>query len=259
MKKNIIITILAILVLGMGGYLVYDKILSKDDKVEKETIQDKQEEYTLIDKDNASIQFLYSIRRIGVFEFDKALYTTEYLEVKDRTQEDKYSIASILFEKSIRNEFQNDTTYKEVVANEDVKNAYERIFGPNTYTTPETIISYVGKCLVYNYDKNNDYFVADGGCGGAYIRNVDENIDEVRKYNDKIEIKTSYYFFEDDAGLGYTQYYSDSESKNLITKLNNDSTVNIFEEYKDQLNHMTYTYKLGEDGFYYYYSSQMDK
>ena len=28
--KNVIITILAILVLGMGGYLVYDKVIDKD-------------------------------------------------------------------------------------------------------------------------------------------------------------------------------------------------------------------------------------
>ena len=34
MQKNIIIIILSILVLGMGGYLVYDKVIVKEEKNE---------------------------------------------------------------------------------------------------------------------------------------------------------------------------------------------------------------------------------
>ena len=31
MKKNVFIVILIIIILGMGGYLFYDKVLSKDE------------------------------------------------------------------------------------------------------------------------------------------------------------------------------------------------------------------------------------
>lgn len=39
MKKNVFIVILIIIILGMGGYLVYDKVLSKEEK--KETTNEK--------------------------------------------------------------------------------------------------------------------------------------------------------------------------------------------------------------------------
>lgn len=42
MKKNVFIIILVIIVLGMGGYLVYDKVLSKDE-VKKEKTETKEE------------------------------------------------------------------------------------------------------------------------------------------------------------------------------------------------------------------------
>ena len=44
MKKNIFIIILAILVLGLGGYLVYDKVIDKDVKEEVKEESGKQEE-----------------------------------------------------------------------------------------------------------------------------------------------------------------------------------------------------------------------
>ena len=44
MKKNIFIIILAILVLGLGGYLVYDKVLDKNVKEEVKEESVKQEE-----------------------------------------------------------------------------------------------------------------------------------------------------------------------------------------------------------------------
>ena len=49
MKKNIVIIILSILVLGLGGYLVYDKVLSsynKEDVVEKQN--NKEMNYDII-------------------------------------------------------------------------------------------------------------------------------------------------------------------------------------------------------------------
>ena len=50
--KNIIITILVILVLGLGGYLVYDKALVKEEKNDT-NVEDKVEEKTYTYKDVA--------------------------------------------------------------------------------------------------------------------------------------------------------------------------------------------------------------
>ena len=40
--KNVIITILAILVLGLGGYLVYDKVIDKEEKTPTEDENNQQ-------------------------------------------------------------------------------------------------------------------------------------------------------------------------------------------------------------------------
>ena len=258
--KNVIITILAILVLGMGGYLVYDKDVKEETK--EESSKQAKEEYTLIDKENESIQFLYSFRAINSY-MDKKLYTTEYLKVEDRTQEEKYSIASNLFAKESYDGLSEDGQSIELLENQKVKNAYERIFGTNTYKKPQSMSSGCSEYKVYS--KDNNYYEVEGlGCGGP-VPVIVENIDEVRKYEDRIEIRTSFCtqgIIEElatDENMNYHFYYKDIDEKELIAKVAKDSNVNIFEEYKEKMNHMIYTYKLGEDGFYYYYSSQLNK
>ena len=42
--KNVVITILVILVLGLGGYLVYDKVIDKD---VNEEVQEESKEFDL--------------------------------------------------------------------------------------------------------------------------------------------------------------------------------------------------------------------
>lgn len=258
--KNVIITILAILVLGMGGYLVYDKDVKEETK--EESSKQAKEEYTLIDKENESIQFLYSFRAINSY-MDKKLYTTEYLKVEDRTQEEKYSIASNVFTKEKHYTFDENSQMIEVLDNKKIKNGYERVFGPNTYKKPEKMSFGCEDYEIYSKDENYYVLVANG-CGGPFATIV-ENIDEVRKYRDRIEIRTSFCIkgineeLSSDDNMNYNFYYKDLDEKELIAKVTKDSNVNIFEEYKEQMNHMTYTYNLGEDGFYYYYSSQLNK
>lgn len=46
MKKNIVIIILTILVLGLGGYLVYDKIIAKEETPVKDEQQENNQETT---------------------------------------------------------------------------------------------------------------------------------------------------------------------------------------------------------------------
>ena len=45
MKKNIVIVILSVVILGLGGYLVYDKVIDKDEKsISNEEIKEGQQE-----------------------------------------------------------------------------------------------------------------------------------------------------------------------------------------------------------------------
>ena len=53
MKKNIVIIILTILVLGLGGYLVYDKVIDKEETSIKEEIQKESTNDATIDQKDA--------------------------------------------------------------------------------------------------------------------------------------------------------------------------------------------------------------
>ena len=58
MKKNVFIVILIIIILGMGGYLVYDKVLSKEDKKEttnEKVVTDEKKEENVEEKNSNSI------------------------------------------------------------------------------------------------------------------------------------------------------------------------------------------------------------
>ena len=65
--KNVIITILAILVLGMGGYLVYDKVNTKDDnEIKVESTNNNKTENTDVVKTND-----FDSKYVGTYKGEK--------------------------------------------------------------------------------------------------------------------------------------------------------------------------------------------
>jgi len=239
--KNFVITLLAILLLCFGGYFVYDKCLSKDE-VNDVSLKD---EYVLMDSEHPYVQFLYSFRKIQP-DLNDALYREDYILIDDLDQEKKYGM--------IFNILGYNKSY---LSNDSVKMAYELIFGPGTYTRPDVIYyENLGPyCVVstYKYNEMDNAFFEEGvGCSTGKAGGVDERIDEVRRYNDRIEIRTSYYVIVPD-----TYFSSDMDGKNILAYYDEvDQNMDIFSEFKDKLSHMIYTYKLGEDGYYYYYSAK---
>ncbi len=53
MSKNTIIAVLAVLVVGLGGYLVYDKVVNKDEKKEPEKVETSKVESNTQDETNS--------------------------------------------------------------------------------------------------------------------------------------------------------------------------------------------------------------
>jgi len=85
MKKNVVIVVLGLLVLGLGGYLVYDKILNKEDskenKSETENILEKVEtkEY----KHFTEEQIIVSTKAMAGFDY------IIYLKIEDKKLNEK--------------------------------------------------------------------------------------------------------------------------------------------------------------------------
>ena len=74
--KNIIITILVLAVLGLGGFVVYDKVLTKETQEPVKTEKKAEEQAAIENKTSISGSYIYD----GVFEANKDL--TAHLELK---------------------------------------------------------------------------------------------------------------------------------------------------------------------------------
>ncbi len=98
MKKNVFIIILVIIVLGLGGYLVYDKVLSKDE-VKKEKTETKE-----VKSDKNAKEDLITLD----FDSSKSLNTKDFNYVLDTTDHSLDMYASLSQEK-IMFSYENDT------------------------------------------------------------------------------------------------------------------------------------------------------
>ncbi len=79
MKKNIVIIILSILLIGLSGYLVYDKVLKKNALEDVQQNEDNQGEElkTIYNKDSAWLNYLKSVN-ITSAKISFVEYKTEY-------------------------------------------------------------------------------------------------------------------------------------------------------------------------------------
>ena len=57
--KNAIITILVILVLGLGGFILYDKVLKEDKSIKTEEKEQTQKEENITEKEEANADLAY--------------------------------------------------------------------------------------------------------------------------------------------------------------------------------------------------------
>ena len=104
MKKNILIGILIVIILGLGGYLVYDKILNNDQDNQVENIKTEQdleteymEEKNVDDLDNDSVELKnYVIENIQSLELELHIENSSGPEMKKVTITDKEEIKEIL-------------------------------------------------------------------------------------------------------------------------------------------------------------------
>lgn len=172
MKKNIIIIILFLGVVGMAGYITYDKIFKESSS---EEVKEEQEETTTAERvelslDDTLVQYLYDMidmpggpnRAVcGVFRNDIEQDTKVYVE--DLTSEQKISLATNIIPNKYREENVSCSSYPELSAplteepplgsdikscptdhytvrySEDtIKKYVERIFGKGSYQRIET-------------------------------------------------------------------------------------------------------------------------
>jgi len=91
--KNAVIIVLAVLVLAMGGYLVYDKIIDKDDKKQENNIEDNKniEEKIVLSKLEQYKSDTIDKINVNIIDSVSGKYKNEIIAYKDNKEVWKYT------------------------------------------------------------------------------------------------------------------------------------------------------------------------
>lgn len=274
MKKNIIIIILAILVLGLGGYLVYDKIIDKDvkEKVEEEKTDAKEEKEESkgeeLSLDNELVIELlekFDMLNEPTCAFGWARIQRLYENDKFLMSNYNYSIklATALDYKGFDEKYHYRSKLTETEVNE-LKNNYFELFG---FDEKFKLESSGETCPVVELN-NGQVFIDNSicGCGGAgYALSSKRVTVNAIKYDRSIKIyqKIGFYLHEGIDDYESIVFTSDIEGNNKLVDLKNvDVNTYDFEGYirnnANQFNTYIITYKKDINDNYYLYSIEKD-
>ena len=266
-KKNtgfIVATIiLAILVIGLMGYIVYDKMSNNNDKNQGNDIEDvthkENNEQSLKEIDiNSDLvkNLIYPMNSMGTegYEWSYQNETFDTLGRLHRMQDAAYRISPD--EEDLN---KNQVFYKA----ENVKESYKKIYGPDSSYTDGDLKDSLNTCFVIsNYDSTLKMYIEETGCGFDSLKSVkrvskkykaEQNNDYLYVYEyiqsvvvrpeslDNIE-KTVVYLLDHD----------DQETKQIDYKDYENTIYDMIN--KDEVDTYKWVFKKQSDGNYYFYS-----
>jgi len=260
--KDLIIIILLLILVGIGGYWLYDKLTFDENNNSDSNIEDKQEpttenkkptedtnnEKTLNTNDQTVIE-LYN--NVNVFEASFMGNYNNYLYKYDSISVNELPNDVIVF-MGIQNIKNDNNSSNLKFSAQEVKKGINNVFGNINYTDVSTDSS---SCENYVYNEvSKNFTLGESGCGGAYVPVKVDKLLSATKYNDRIEIVAAVVFGKS-AGTeqpeGTYNYYSDVNYNNLLTT--NDVSSFDINNYIDKTSQYKYTFKL-ENGNYYFKS-----
>lgn len=257
-KKFIILSIfLLIIILVLIGYILVDKNIIEipGTTATNNNTEEKEEtpEIVEIDVNNANVRALFDQVHSPDVGFDTFIFQNGGGTVEDMTEEYKFSIATntnAVQITTVNPEEYNEEVYGYVME-EDVKDAYERLFGPNTY---HSIESFTLGCMPMSYDSANGRYVATTyGCGGKTMIDLYEEIISIQKEEGTLSVTTAVGFLDTNTGKLYKDMDLTVETPfTANTNYTEEEIRNYINSYKDNLTQYTYTFEYGNDGFYYY-------
>ena len=253
-NKGLIITIvvLSLLLVGVSGYLVYDKVLSKEEEVDNSI-----EEVLINLEDYTSIYNMVNRTIVGNWIFGPDyFYKNDHLYVTSMSYDDLVAIAlnNGNFESgdAIEVEKLGEEVTKRFISNTRLKELFTNTYGQNVkyYTKKFTYLS-----LDFEYDEENDMYIGPGGYGGLeiYATRDKHKLVKTIKTKDSIEVYDTVAFLA--RGV---EVCKDYECKERIVTLSSEEEFNI-ENYASNLNQYKYIFKLNADGNYYFYGVELVK
>ncbi len=257
-KKNsvgfiILAIILLLACIGMGAFIFInkDKLITKENSSaneQKKNKNQKDEEESVTFSDSELEKYVNYISPISIGP-SAAIYDTDTVISKNLSAAKKIEyIGSKVYSKHTST---SDSQHQyDIISENDVKNAVEEVYGPNTY---EKVTFNLG-CGDYIFNESEKNYYSITGCGGVTDKLSQNVVIDYKATKNKLEITTAYAFTDSNFKIykdyNYTvvldEYKVDSsEMMNYLTK--------YIKEHKDELNHIVYTFE-STDGSNYYFT-----
>lgn len=276
--KTVLIVFLILIILGLGGYIVYDKVLKEEPKEKtKEEVQTSKEESLDVTSKEVTTLFNNINKLSSSWTSDVYygwLFKQDSLKVEDMSDELKVAVALYKeYIECISNDYgcvkgASDTSVgNTVISSEKVQDNIIELFGNIKYNNTNTNAFDCGEN--FTFDSNQNVYTATApACGyaGNSFNTYDYRITKAMKNDNSLDIyvKVAFEYFdfqyESDEHGNMTKdnmrtIYTDFNKKNEINKVG-DTEYNfneILENYGDKLP----VYKLHfekEDGEYHFKS-----
>lgn len=237
------------------------ELFTKDKVVVDKTgmVYDKNEKMVKVDIDSPNIKHLFNLVHKDFVAVDSVIYKNKKLTVEEMDDFYKFSLASNLYSGvAVRNNYAQENQITAYLDEEVVKDYYEVVFGKGTYKQMEKIPY---SCTDMYYDTvHRRYVTTNQVCGSISPFSAYEKIIDAKKDDEHLYITGAVVFAE-----GFTgSLCKDDGCENVIDNYPSNMTdENYFYEYidknKDKLMNYTYTFKLNDDGFYYYQGFERTK
>lgn len=293
-KKNIVLVVLVVVlglfVVGLGGYLVYDKLIDNGSQVEDnkpshdDTKPDDDKENN-VDKDNDRdtaldvdihsrevtdvMELLFGKSEEGIYsavemQFGSGLYTKE-LSVSDLTDG---MIANIVYHYALRNGFVDKNDIDQINAEGNggyvggvipvsyFKKSLQTIFGDEiTYHNFNEHVAdnSTGEyCPNARYHSESDTYRIYEGCGGFCIPETYTKLVSATKDGEKMEVVVQAMWKNCmTSGYGYSNF--DREHPFYEDANNTMEVSQVFDNYRSSISKYRYTFKRDNNGDYHFY------
>jgi len=243
--KNIIITILTIIVLCLGGYLVFDKVIDKNNNdIEEESKEKDNIGKEDINKDDGDYNLTEAQELMNIYVDTK--WGSEIFDGLNNDLKLKIAYRNL-----------NYSTYPETIPYEDLNKIYKELFGGAEATKNDFMPGEWCKTYKYNSQQNKYVYNESQGCGGARWYE-DYSIKSATVKDSKLDIIV--YYYEIDPSMGNLYRRNQEESldvdKYKIADLTNSERTSdykltdaAFEKYKDKMDTFTFRFEKYNDSY----------
>lgn len=265
-KKNkgviVVISILVVIVLTLGGYILYDKVLKKDEvreenpMEEKEEIEEEEELFDNAIKEEISqkISILESIQKIDTEQNEIAPIYKKDIKSSDMSNDIKLDsvLDNLYYQKNGKSPVTTDYDLSMYGGEEfvqldllEVENVYYNLYGDKKIEHKN-----IESCPQYIYDSKNQKYYGAAACGGTTNLSIESYIYKYTTKSDKLYAYVSLAIVEaDDQGtIVYTDYERQNKYSNPINNLENIITIDNYKEFSQY----QYTFTKNDDGTYYF-------